>query len=380
MEVKQISKILNETIVPNLLGKETTIAVDLSNIVDLGKKVADLSAEDIKDYGGKFVVGVARNWFDTRKFERVDYGLMSDSREFGGVVQRVKGRLLQTSDSPIWTLQNGEDYFDGKYYGIDTDNRIYTKDTIFKICNSIPTEMFKQSFMSQDGVMELIALIESTVDNTLTFNLNGLAKTVYQQIIASTREVQRIPLVSLFNELADADLTSKTALGNPGFLRWAAQQVIRLRDLMKDYSAKYNDGTIESFTPGEDLRVTLLAEFATAMQFNMEADTFHNDLVSVGQYNKINFWQNSSEDILPNLGETAEISAITGYVEDVPTEVNINNIVGVIHDRYSGGFTSRIDKITAQYIANGDYTTYFHHVGTSRFVDTRNNAIVLTLN
>lgn len=380
MTVEEISKILNETIVPNLLGEEITIAVDLSNIVDLGTAIADVDAKDLEDYAGQFVVGVARNWFDERRFERVDYGLMTDSREYGGVVQRVKAKLLTTDNSPIWTLKNGEDYFDGKYYGIDIDNRIYTKDTIFKINNSIPTEMFKQSFMSQDGVRELISLIETTVDNTLTFNLNGLAKTVYQQIIANTSEAQQIPLVTLYNSFAHTDLNAQTALGNPGFLRWAAQQIIRLRNLMTDYSSKYNDGTIDTFTPREDLRVTMLSEFATALTFNMEADTFHNDLVSVGQYNTINFWQNSTTDVLPNLGETAEIATISGYVEDVPTEVNINNIVTVIHDKYAGGYTARIDKITAQYIAPGDYTTYFHHVGTSRFVDTRNNAVVLTLN
>lgn len=372
MTVEQISTLLNNTIVPNYLGEETTIATDLSNIVDLGTAIADIDAETIKDYGAKFVVGVARNWFDTRRFARSDYGLMTDSREYGGVVQRVKARLLTTSDSPIWTLQNGEDYFDGKYYGIDTDNIIYSKDTIFRIANSIPTEMWKQSFTSADGVRELVALIESTVDNTLTLNLNALAKSVFQQLIISSKQ---IPLVTLYNSISGNTLTASEALGDVSFLRWSAQQIIRLRDLVVDYSTKYNDGTIESFTPTEDIRVTLLSEFSTALQFNMAADTFHDDLVSVGQFNRINFWQNSSDDILPTLGVTSQVVVTDG--EDTTT---VNNTVGIIHDRYSAGYTARLEKVTAQYIANGDYTTYFHHIGTSRFVDTRNNAVVLTLN
>jgi hypothetical protein len=138
---------------------------------------------------------------------------------------------------------------------------------------------------------------------------------------------------------------------------------------------KYNDGTIETFTPADDLRVTLLSEFARSIEFNMEADTFHNDIVSVGEYNTINFWQNSSDDLLPSLGVTAEVKTNVGEADPV----TVSGCIGLIADRFSGGVSARIDKITAQYIANGDYTTYFHHIANSRFIDTRNTGIVLCL-
>ena len=107
----------------------------------------------------------------------------------------------------------------------------------------------------------------------------------------------------------------------------------------------------------------------------MEADTFHNDIVSVGEYNVINFWQNSSNSMLPSLGVTAEVKTNVG--EKSP--VTVSGVVGTIFDRYTAGLTARLDKITAQYIANGDYTTYFHHIANSRFIDTRNTGIVLCL-
>jgi hypothetical protein len=123
-----------------------------------------------------------------------------------------------------------------------------------------------------------------------------------------------------------------------------------------------------------------LSEFARAIEFNMEADTFHNDLVSVGEYSTINFWQNSSKELLPSLGVTAQVKA--HYGEDSGSQVDpvsIQNVVGVIYDRYTAGLTARLDKITANYIAPGDYTNYFHHVANSRFIDTRNTGIILKL-
>lgn len=380
MKLTQVATLLNETIVPNLLGEETTISADLSNIVDLGTALADVTAEDMQDYAKDLVVGVARNLFDSRAYRSETYGLMNDAREFGGVVQRVKVKLYSAVDSPIWTLQNGQDYFDGTYYGADIDSKIYTKDTIFQVKNSIPVEKFKQSFTSADGVMSLIATIEQQVDNTITMELNGLAKTTLQQMIAtSVANGQVIHLLTEYNDLAgltgDDALTADTCLYNAPFLRWCAMTIVRLRDLTQDMNKKYNDGTIETFTPADDLRVTLLSEFARSIEFNMEADTFHNDIVSVGEYNVINFWQNSSDGMLPSLGVTAEVKTNVG--ESAP--VTVSGVVGTIFDRYTAGLTARLDKITAQYIANGDYTTYFHHIANSRFIDTRNTGIVLCL-
>lgn len=380
MKLTQVATLLNETIVPNLLGEGTTISADLSNIVDLGTALADITAEDMQDFAKDLVVGVARNLFDSRAYRSETYGLMNDAREFGGVVQRVKVKLYSATDSPIWTLQNGTDYFDGTYYGADIDSKIYTKDTIFQVKNSIPVEKFKQSFTSADGVMSLIATIEQQVDNTITMELNGLAKTTLQQMIAtSVANGQVIHLLTEYNTLAgltgDDALTVDTCLYNAPFLRWCAMTIVRLRDLTQDMNKKYNDGSIETFTPADDLRVTLLSEFARSIEFNMEADTFHNDIVSVGEYNVINFWQNSSNSMLPTLGVTAEVKTNVGEAEPV----TVSGVVGTIFDRYTAGLTARLDKITAQYIANGDYTTYFHHIANSRFIDTRNTGIVLCL-
>ena len=380
MKLTQVATLLNETIVPNLLGEGTTISADLSNIVDLGTALSDITAEDMQDYAKDLVVGVARNLFDSRAYRSETYGLMNDAREFGGVVQRVKVKLYSATNSPIWTLQNGTDYFDGTYYGADIDSKIYTKDTIFQVKNSIPVEKFKQSFTSADGVMSLIATIEQQVDNTITMELNGLAKTTLQQMVAtSVANGQVIHLLTEYNDLAgltgDDALTADTCLYNAPFLRWCAMTIVRLRDLTQDMNKKYNDGSIETFTPADDLRVTLLSEFARSIEFNMEADTFHNDIVSVGEYNVINFWQNSSNTMLPSLGVTAEVKTNVGEA----SPVTVSGVVGTIFDRYTAGLTARLDKITAQYIANGDYTTYFHHIANSRFIDTRNTGIVLCL-
>lgn len=372
MKLNQISTLLNSTLVPNLLGEETTIASDLSNIVDLGTAIADITPETVKNYAQSFIAGVAKTYFDTRRYESNNLNLMIDSREYGGVVQRVKGGILTAEDSPIWTLSDGTNYFDGQYHGYDTDNKVYSSDSIFMVVHSIPNEMFKQYFTSVDGVQELVSMIETAVNNTVTVELETTELSLYQQVIQSGKKIN---LLTMYNDYAGTTLTANEFLHNASALRWASEQIARLRLMIRHMNTKYNDGTVETFTPTNDTYISLLTEFSKATQYNMEADTFHNDLVALGNFSEIDFWQNSSNELLPSLGVTAEVkNTVDG------TDTTVSNVIGVIHDRFACGMTSRLDKVTADYIGRGDFTTYFHHIAKSSFVDTRNTAIVLTLN
>ena len=379
MKLNQIATVLNETIVPNLLGEETTIAADLSNIVDLGVAIENLTGDEFLNYAKSFAVGVARNIMDTRIYTSKYYGLMSDAREFGGVVQRAKAKnIISAVDMPIWTLETGTDYFDGVYHGIDPDVKIYNLDTAFQIDYSIPHEMYKQYFTSADGMTELVSLIESNVRSSLEVKLEGLAKATLQQLIASAASDRTIHMVTLFNDTFNPEtpLTTATCLHDASFLRFYVEQTLRLRDMLRDINKKYNDGTVPTFTPDEDLRITMLTEVDKAIVCNMLSDTFHKDLLEIGEYSTINFWQNASDAILPSLGVTAEVKY---QGEDDAEPTTIQSVGTVIYDRYSCGVTARLNKVNAQPIARGDFTTFYHNVAESRFVDTRQSAIVLAL-
>ena len=380
MELIQIAELLNETLVPNLLGQETTLAPDLSNIVDLGVALEDLTGKEVENYAQTFVVGVSRNLFETRLYKSSYYGLMNDAREYGGVIQRARAKdFIDATDSHIWTLVDGTDYFDGTYHGTELDVRVYSQDNAFKVVHSIPTEEFKQYFTSADGVSDLVALIEANVRNSVEVKLEALAKSTLQELIANAAGDSRVlHMVTLYNSIftPETDLTTATCLHDVNFLRWYVEQTLRLRDMLRDVNKKYNDGTVPTFTPEEDIRVTMLTEVDKAIVCSMLADTYHKDLLSIGEYNTINFWQNAGTTLLPSLGVTAEVKYQGADDESATT---ISSVAAVLYDRYSCGLTARLSKTTSSYIGAEDFTNYYHHIANSRFVDPRNAAVVLAL-
>lgn len=388
MKLTEIANLLNTKIVPNLLGENTTIAADLSNIIDLGIKLADMDADSLKDYMQAFAVGVVDNWMDTRSYSRQTYGLFISSIEYGGALQRTKAKLMKAYDTPILSLENynsnpsAPDYTDGRYYGAEFDSDLITKDVAFQMPYSIPVEMFKKSFTDASGVRSLVALVEAAADRTLTNEINGLAKTLIAKLAMSCKGAREVKLFTLYNSLMgfgaqdEGHVTLTNWKNDTNFKLWCEALVIQLKKRVTEYNNVCNDGSIETFTPEEDINVCLLSEFAVALDF-AQSSVYHRELTDIGNYYTTEYWMNSSNDIIPQIKSNSVHDEIVETVEG--STKKLQHVVGLIYDRQAVGICQKLNKVTSAYIPAGDFTTLFHHVVNSYWIDGRNTAIVLTL-
>lgn len=374
MTYKQIATLLNQTLVPNVLGQEATIAEDLSNLIDLGTAIGSLTADQLKDYTASFVAGVAKTYFDSRTFSKMVGGLFKDYTQWGGIIQRVKSGLMTVTDDPTTNLQNGTSYDPNVFHGFSMDNKVYTDDAGFRLEWSVPNNMWKTAFQSPAELAKLVGYIENRAEQTINVQLYTLSLTTLRALIA-THAVKRIKLVTTYNALFDKNITAAEAETDAEFLRWTAEQIVNIKRALTDISAKYNDGTIVAYSPVEDINVTLLSKFASDIEFNMTSDVFNKDLVSFGSYDTVNFFQNSGDALLPDIAINGQIKTALKTGENV----NIEKCVGVIYDKYAAGITAHEENVTSQYNAKGDFTNYFRAIPAQYFVDTRENAVVLTL-
>ena len=403
MTLTQIASLLNSTIVPNIFGQgedvshnPITIAEDLRNVVDIGTAIANLSANDLKDYLNQLVVGVYDTYCDTRSYKDETYDLFMDEIEYGGAIQRVKAKLLSASDTAILSLDNANnpaggsgyeiDYTDGHYWGTEWSDKIYTKDIAFKIKYSISTEMFKKSFTSAAGVQKLIAMIEANVDNTLRVELNGLARGILRKLILSASAGSRtISLITVYNTKhgytsSDPGYVSlSTWSSDENFKLFCQTLILELRKYMTDMNEKYNDGSVPCFSPESDTRCVLLTEFAAELDVAL-GSVYHKELVEgTGAYRTINYWQNGTKDLIPYIKSGSLHDQIVEVTADVGDPTTINHVVGVIYDKYSAFLTNKLDKTTSKYVPEEDFTTFFHHIAKSAAIDTRNCAVALLL-
>ena len=406
MEFNKIATLLNNTLVPNVFGGDSgvTIAEDLSNVVDLGTKLANIDGATLKTYLKDFVVGVFDTYVDTRSYKNETYGLFLSEVEYGGALQRVKAKLNEAADTDILTLVNASeldapDYKDGHYYGSTWDSTLYTKDSGFMIPWSLSTTMYARYFTDGAGVQKLIAMIEANIDTQLKVELNTLARGVLRKLILSAYSGSRyIPILTTYNTEKGftSDDPGYVTVGNfkqsEDFKLWCQSLVLKLRKYITDINSKYNNGDVYTFCPEEDTRCVLLTEFATELDVAL-GSVYHTEMVEgLGEYRTINYWQNASADLLPHITAADAGTSTPASVHDqikeitVPasgetpaTVVTINHVMGVLYDKYSAFICDKLDKTTSDYIPKGDFVTYFHHVVKSYQIDPRNTAIVLLL-
>lgn len=402
MNLSQIATLINEKIVPNLFGQgedvshnPITIAEDLRNVVDVGTAIASLSADDAKDYMGAFVTGVISTYFDTRSYKDESYDFYVSAQQFGGMIQRVKAKLLSATTASTLTLASANDpvsggsapdYTDGKYYGTNYSVKLYTKDVIFRIKHSISVTMFQKSFNNAADVEGLVAMIEGNAENTLRLELNGVARGLILKMIQSAYTGSRkIDLITKYNTVMgytsdDAGyVTLTTWKQDTNFKLWCQEVIIQLRKYITDYNEKYNDGTVPTFTPENDARTILLTEFSTALDF-AQSSVYHKELTDIGgNYRTINFWQNSTSDMLPQIRSGSLHDQVVLQTGEATT-VTVNHVIGVIYDRFTAFYTTKLKETRSKYVPEEGFVTYFHDEALQEALDERNTAIILTLN
>ena len=353
MTLTQIASLLNNTIVPNALGESTTIKEDLSNVSVLGTAFANLTIGDLKDYLAQLATGVYYDFIRSKNFSEETYGQYITDQEYGGVMGRIRSKLLPAMDTPI---ANPISYYD------DPSNA--------------------PAFTNARDVEMMISELQKNAEDSLRYKLNELARANIRGLIKSAYDDNReIKLITTYNTIHNYQSgdTGFVTLANwnldPEFKLFCQESIIQLKEYMRDFNEKYNDGTIPNYCPSEDVRSLILTAFSTALDFNQSA-VYHDELTSIGEHYRINWWQNQTKDLLPQISASSQFDQIS---IDASTDYTIDHIVGCIYSRYSAFIANKLDKITTDYIAKSDHITTYHHMIKKFGIDSKEGCCILTL-
>ena len=394
MTLKQISEALNATIVPAIMGDDYTVNPDLSNIVDLGTAISAMTADQFKDYFNKFAAGV-RTYIDARGYSPEELPLFVDSQEYGGIVQSIKSDFVETRGSNLYSLVDGQYYKDGnKYFGTKFDNKIFEKDVTYSYAKSIPNTMYKNSFMSAAGVTELVALIETMLENSIRRDSSALE---HNLLAALALNGKKIDLVTAYNTMIESGnvpqsaisgtdganavaldvgkmvaVTSGNCVYNRFFMQWAFETISNIVSAARFANKKYNDGTISTWQTRAD----------SIMIFN---SVFRNRAAALdiaepngAEIYDTPFWNAQTDNLVPTISNSTTVI----YTDDGLETGNktLNNVVAMYYDRRAVGYTTTPIPPRTSYNADGDFYNHFRDFNARYWIDTRNTAIVFTLN
>lgn len=379
MEVKQIYEFVNDT-VKEVLGDETLVQEDLSNIVDIGDAVFDGNAFD--KYVRSLVNHIGRVIFVNRKYNGSAPSVLMDGWEYGSILQKISSEMPEAEENESWELIDGASYDPNIFRKPVAEQKFFNKRTTFEIDRSITEKQVRQSFSSAEQLNGFISMLYNEVDKAMTVMTDNLIMRTINNFIGETlhdafpngtytgTHIRAVNLLAEYNTQYGTQLTKDKCMVDPAFIRFAAYRMGLYKDRLARISTLFNVGGAQRFTPNDLLHFVTLSDFNTAANIFLQSDVYHNDYVRLPKSETIPFWQGSGTDYSFSNVSAINVKTTNGDV------VSIDGVLGVMFDRDALGVANFERRITTNYNPKAEFTNYFYKQDAQYFNDLNENFVV----
>ena len=345
--INQISSIVNDA-VKDALGKSTDLTeLDTSNLVSLGKKIETFDAYE--PFFKSLANRIARTVYFVRSYSGSDRHILRDEHDYGAFVQKVYYEMPQATDNPTYDHSGKNGAFQqASPYDVETtvavSSLVYGGQGTWTVEIIRPVEQIKTAFTSPSEMAAFIDGIYVTVDNAFELELeNTVALADNTAMACAIAGGQGRNLLAEYNTKHSTTLSVDAALENADFLKYASMEINRTVDNMSKMTTVFNAQKYETFTPKDRLVMEMLSQFASASDMYLQADTFHNELVKLPNFEKVPFWQKSGKDF-----SFAECSSIN-VKNNAITSTNETYKNGVVKQAGIIAFVHDIENVAAYF-------------------------------
>lgn len=385
MQVNQIYSILNDVML-EVTGQNVAeegepaafiLNEDLSNIVDMGTKIFSNNWKD--NYVKSLLDRIGREVFVDRTYEGYAPRVLRDSWEYGSIMSKTRCKIFDAKANPSWNLQKGETVNQFEFNPPDVTQKFYNSKTAWQIDCSFTDYQLRESFTNAAAMNRFISMIENRIQTSMTIYIDSLIMRTINNFMAEKIHAGNsvIDVLSGFNATQASPISAAAAVSDKEFYRYLAYRTDLDIERFRAPSANFNidDEANVTFTPREYAHFVLHSDFAAGMKVYLQADTYHDNLVTLGDFETVPFWQAQGDAY--QLATTSRIDV--KLASDNEVTVNRNYIIGILFDRDALGVLNDNRRVTSAYNANGEYWNNFYKVDTSYFNDLAENAIIYVL-
>lgn len=342
--VSQITTLLND-IIEDMTGQSAAAqTLESTDLVSMGKVIANAGLTE--GFFGSLCNRLAKTVYFVRVYDPASKrAILRDEHEFGAFVQKVYYTSPAFVDNPEYAVpdsSNPTKYQTSSPYDVTgtvaVSAKVFDTQGTFALEIVRPVDQIRSAFLSDSEMMRFIDGIYLTIENELKLAEEGLVNTAVATAMAYDIEngMSR-NLLAEYNALLPQSATPLAAadcLRDTDFLRYAGMEIKRTLDFMGVMSTEFNSGGYKTFTDRDNMVLEVLATFADATDVYLTADTFHDELVSLPNYERIPRWQRLADDTVQGFGEVSEIkikhSALSGTGSN--HIVNQTGIIAFAHD------------------------------------------------
>ena len=299
--IKQIASIVNDA-VTDALGTDSLKDISTTDFVSMGKAID--AANAYENFYGSLVNRLTGTIFAVREYSPTTRGILRDEDAFGAFKQKVHYNIATAVANPAHQIPtvNGETgartYTQSSPYDVNTTLQIkalvFGGQGTWSIEVIRPIDQIRTAFVNAAEMAAFIDGLYVYIENSIKLELEAIERAAANTGIArALKKGHSRNLLAEYNASVPAGdvLTADTCLTNMEFLKFASKAINDTLGYMESMSTLFNEGAMPKFTPRDRAVVEMLHSFVSASEMYLQADTFHNDLVSLPLFNDVKFWQ-----------------------------------------------------------------------------------------
>lgn len=297
----QFYQLINATTEEAIGGTAITVK-DTTSLVSLGDIVLS-SRTNTEEFYNKLADMIGRIVSRYRQIRRIDRGIEVDPLEFGIALEEITVKTIARAKknnswgdqvNPFEVLKKDDtdlEAFVFKNLGGWEINKV-TYD--YQLSTAFHNAAEMASFMSLIFADAANGMTNAANDNERLCEGTAMALSLWSKAQNSTYTA--VNLWTKFKaEYPSSALTFAECQTDPTFLKYATDQMLIVVENAKELSALYNPAQHETELD-DDFKIHMLSEFANKLSIYLRADTYHEDLLKIPGFSKVNSWQGLGSD------------------------------------------------------------------------------------
>lgn len=336
--ISQIKDIVNDAAEDALGTSVAAQELDTTSFVSLGKAIEIANAYE--GFFGALVNRLVKTVYFIRTYEAKTRSILRDEHEYGAFVQKVYYTMPEAVDNESFNIPQNNTYTQASPYDVTgvvaVSALIYGGQGTYSFEIIRPEEAIKTAFLDETSMYGFINGIYMAIENKVKLAEERLIATAANTAMAlALKNGKARNLLTEYNTAhAGATLTVAQALESADFLKYASKEIARTKANMAKMSTVFNVDGYETFTSENNLVVEMLSEFAKATDMYLQADTFHDELVALPNYEEVPYWQASGGSFQFSVCSAINVTneALALDAEDDETTISQSGIICFMHD------------------------------------------------
>lgn len=359
MNVNNLSGLINKAALESL-GAQAITVTDTASLVSLGGVVMSTDTNTDR-FWSKLADRIGRVDNKYKLLKRTDrFSNARNELEWGIALQKNQVHHIRgTQENKAWAAQQGSPY----NYN-DTTN--FTS-TIFSKIGSFQTEpvvaprwQLQRTFLNMREMGSFLEMLDADMNNAFTLAINNNERTARNAAIeCAFRDGNAVDLAAEYNAVKPSTWQTLDVTNwryNPDFLRFAYERIKAYVAYMTDEtqpSRLFNGTKSDRWTRRDDLRVEVLASFASAARTYLMSDTYNKDLVDLFGYREIRAWQGTGNTVAMTDADDIYVALETTDGAADPDATKRSGVLAFVYDKDRVGTLVKDERVASWY--NPDY-------------------------